>query len=402
MALDKNGKLLPKGISWLPKKELYMGRFQYEGLSYAVYAKTLREVKKKLEDQRYQVEHGITGRADRVTLNEWFDIWLKTYKVGKVKDTTIATYKSLYDRFVRETLGGRYITKIKTVEVQRLYNGITEKGLSPKYLKTLHNTLSNIFKMAVNNDIISKNPCSQTIRPGIDTPERRVLTASEQRWLLSFIQQEQYRNIEPAITVLLGTGLRIGELLGLKWQDLDLEGKEKTLTVNRTLVRIRDKKCFAFQEPKTASGTRTIPLQDSVVRALKRQKVNQAHQKLSGRWNPPTGFEGLVFAGKKGQPQWRSCIAESLDKIIAAMNADEEERAVKEHRTPVVIEHINLHACRHSFATRCLEAGIAPKIVQSWLGHSSIEITLDLYSHVNQDVSFENMRRLEALYSGSM
>ena len=84
------------------------------------------------------------------------------------------------------------------------------------------------------------------------------------------------------------------------------------------------------------------------------------------------------------------------------MNEGEKELAIKEHRPPVIMEHINLHACRHSFATRCLEAGIAPKIVQSWLGHSSIEITLDLYSHVNQDVSFENMRRLEAVLSGAV
>lgn len=406
MALDKNGKELPKGITWLPKKGLYMGRFQYEGQSYAVYTKTLKEAKKKLADQKYEAEHGLSGKADRITLNEWFDTWLKTYKTGKVKNTTIGTYTALYDRFVREPLGGRYLAKIRTVEIQRLYNEIIDKGLSPKYLKTLHNTLSNVFKMAVNNDLIAKNPCTQTIRPTIDTPERRVLTASEQSRLLSFIRQEKYKNIEPAITVLLGTGLRIGELLGMKWEDLDLESGEKTLTVRRTLVRTTNKetqeKRFTFQEPKTASGTRTIPLQESVVKALRRQKINQAHHKLSGRWNPPTGFEGLVFSGKKGQPQWRSCIAGSLDKIITAMNEGEKELAIKEHRPPVIMEHINLHACRHSFATRCLEAGIAPKIVQSWLGHSSIEITLDLYSHVNQDVSFENMRRLEAVLSGAV
>ena len=158
MALDKNGKELPKGITWLPKKNLYMGRFQYEGQSYAIYAKSLKEAKKKLADKKYETEHGISGKADRITLDEWFDTWLKTYKIGKVKNTTVATYTALYDRFVREPLGKRYISKIKTVEIQRLYNSMTEDGLSPKYLKTLHNTLSNIFKMAVNNDIIPKNP----------------------------------------------------------------------------------------------------------------------------------------------------------------------------------------------------------------------------------------------------
>lgn len=141
--------------------------------------------------------------------------------------------------------------------------------------------------------------CSQTIRPTIDTSERRVLTASEQSRLLSFIQQEQYRDVEPAITVLLGTGLRIGELLGLKWEDLDLESAEKTLTVNRTLVRIRDEKIFAFQEPKTASGTRTIPLQESIVRALKLQKVNQAHRRLQANGIHQKALRGLYSLARK-------------------------------------------------------------------------------------------------------
>lgn len=178
MALDKSGKQLPRGITWLPKKELYMGRFQYEGQSYTVYAKSLREAKKKLADKKYETEHGIGGKADRIKLDDWFDEWISTYKIGKVKDTTVATYRALYDRFVREPLGGRYISKIKTVEIQRLYNSITDNGLSPKYLKTLHNTLSNVFKMAVNNDLIPKNPCSQTAYCGIQRPILRSKTAA--------------------------------------------------------------------------------------------------------------------------------------------------------------------------------------------------------------------------------
>lgn len=402
MSMDKNGKQLPKGISWLPKKSLYMARFAYEGQNYTMYAKTLKEAKQKLADKKYEVEHGIDGKADRITLNDWFGVWLDTYKIGKVKDTTVDTYTALYNVHVRGVIGGRYISKIKTVHIQNLYNDFTDKGLSPKYLKTLHNMLSNIFKMAVNSDLITKNPCTQTIRPTIEATERRVLTAKEQARLLSFIRQERYRNIEPAITVLLGTGLRIGELLGLKWDDLDLDSENKTLSVKRTLAHVKDRETgrthFALQEPKTASGTRTIPLQTSVANALKRQKVNQNYHRLSGRWSPPEGFEGLVFAGRKGQPQWDDTVSETLNKIVLAMNNEEAEKADSENREPEVMEHINLHALRHSFATRCLEAGIAPKIVQTWMGHSSIEITLDFYSHVNEEVSFENMRQLEALF----
>ena len=195
MAKDKNGKELPKGISWLTKKNLYMARFQYQGQSYTMYAKTLREAKKLLADKKYEVEHGINGKADKTTLNEWFSIWIETYKKGKVKATTLDTYMRIYNNHVREALGNRYISKIKTVHIQRFYNDFHDEGFSAKYLETLNAMLSNLFKKALESDLIFKNPCVGVVRPSEVKKERRVLSAFEHTELSSFIMREEYGEI---------------------------------------------------------------------------------------------------------------------------------------------------------------------------------------------------------------
>ena len=399
MAKDKNGKELPKGISWLTKKNLYMARFQYQGQSYTMYAKTLREAKKLLADKKYEVEHGINGKADKTTLNEWFSIWIETYKKGKVRATTLDTYMRIYNNHVREALGNRYISKIKTVHIQRFYNDFHDEGFSAKYLETLNAMLSNLFKKALESDLIFKNPCVGVVRPSEVKKERRVLSAFEHTELSSFIMREEYGEIEPVITVLLGTGLRIGELLGMKWSDIDMDGEQKTLSVERTLVRLKDMDSgeyrFTLQPPKTKLSHRTIPLQSSVVNALKRQRKNQNYLKISGKWNPDNEFEGLVFTGVTGNPLWRSMVTEKLNAIVKAYNKEESEKASMDGRKPFIMAHLHPHCFRHSFATRCLEAGIQPKVVQAWLGHSDIAITLNLYSHVDMELSMANMKILE-------
>lgn len=119
MALDKNGKTLPKGITWIEKKQLYMGRFMYQGISYTLYDKKLRDITKKLADKRYEVEHGLFGKADKLTLNTWFEIWLREYKVQKIKKTTLQNYLSLYNNHLRNGLGMRFLSQIKSIYIQR-------------------------------------------------------------------------------------------------------------------------------------------------------------------------------------------------------------------------------------------------------------------------------------------
>lgn len=402
MAKDKDGKKqLPKGVTWVEKKQLYMGRFAYQGVSYTMYDKTLKGINKKLTDKRYEAEHGVNGKADKIKLDEWFEIWLNDYKINKIKPTTRQSYESLYKCQIKDALGNYYLTRIKPIDIQKMYNRLIEKGLSTKYLHSINAVLYNIFDLAVKNDMLLKNPCNAVVKPPIHTKERRVLSVKEQERFLKFIRRDAWRLYEPTMTVLLGTGLRIGELQALKWEDIDFDNK--TISVSKTLVYVKDKDTgrfrFEFQSPKTRNGNRTIPMGRSIEKALKRQKANQDCLRLQKGWHPRDGFENLVFSGNAGQPQQRSVVQFMLDKIVKAINAEEEESAREENRMPDYMEHLHPHALRHTFATRCFEVDMPPKTVQMLLGHSSIQMTLDLYTHVSEKKKQQDMKKLDEIFA---
>lgn len=400
MATDKNGKQLPKGITWIEKKQLYMARFTYQGVSYTLYDKKLKSAEKKLADKKYEIQHGLQGKADRLTLNQWFESWLKDYKQKKVKKGTIVTYQSLYDTHIKEVLGKRRLSQIRAIHIQQLYNELIENDYSTSTLEVIHAMLSNMFKIAVNNDLIVKNPCRGAERPLIENKERRVLSIEEQKYLLNYVKQETWQFYEPVITTLLNTGVRIGEALALKWEDIDFE--KKTMSITKTLAyrKLESTGRFGFEEetPKTPNSVRIIPLNQSVVKALKRQRRNQNFLKLQGNWSPSEGFESLIFTGMKGQPQQKLYVRNMLIKLVDEINENEVKKAQEENRNPVIMEYVNPHALRHSFATRCFEAEIPPKTVQMLLGHAKIDITLNLYTHVTEKKKVEDMQKLDKLF----
>jgi hypothetical protein len=200
--------------------------------------------------------------------------------------------------------------------------------------------------------------------------------------------------------------LHIPELIrlkneGLTWDDVDFQKRE--IHVNKTLVYIKDletkKYVFKYQTPKTKNSIRTIPMQESVYKALKRQRIQKKEmQMLSERWEPLSGFENLVFVGKNGKPITEHSFQVTLDGIEKAINKERKKRAEKEKTEFIPIQHFYPHALRHTFATRCFEAGIEAKVVQGFLGHYSIAITLDLYTHVTNDKAKIEMDKLENLY----
>ncbi len=403
MAVDKNGRQLPKGITWLSKKRLYMARFTYQGISYTIYDKSLKMVKEKLADKRYEVQHGLSGKVDKITLNMWYEIWLQDYKRNAVKDTTFQTYQALYENHLRNTLGRQHLTQIKPLHIQKFYNDFIEQGYAATSLQTLHALLNNLLEIAVSNDLLTKNPSKNTIRPMAQGRERRVLSIAEQTRLLAYVKQEKWRFFEPVVVTMLGTGMRVGELLGLKWEDVDFE--KNTISINRTLVYLKKKETgkygFEEQTPKTKYSKRTIPLYPQVASALhkQKQKQNQIAGKESGNWQPYTGLETLVFTGRKGQPQQTTSIQNMLNRIREAINEEELANARLENRIPMLMEHIHPHTLRHSFATRCFEADISPKTVQMLLGHANIQITLDLYTHVSEAKKLQDMQKLNFLFT---
>ena len=397
----KTGKELPKGISWKADKQTYMARFTHQGEQYCFYDKDLKVLKKTLADKRYEVEHGLQGKADKITLNTWYKVWLDEYKIPILKESTVHVYKQTYKNYIEPALGNKLLSQLKPLHIQKTYNALSDRGLSAKTIANIQGMLYDILEIACNNDLIIKNPCRSVTRPKLEKSDRRVLLLSEQYALQSYLKHDKWQAYEALIITLLGTGMRIGEALGLTWNDIDFEHNQ--VSVNKALVYVKDlesgKYTFKNQSPKTKDSIRTIPLLSDVSKALKHHCTYQKRCRLyaGSDWKPLQGFENIVFTTSNGTPRQESDIRKALNRIVAEINADEQELALKEHRKPFIMEHVHPHALRHTFATRCFERGIPPKTVQGFLGHSTVQISMDIYTHLTEQAKQEDMQKLEGL-----
>lgn len=397
MGKDLQGNKLPKGIDQRPNGT-YRARFKYKNERYSLENTNLKELIEQMEDLKYEVRHGIKGKGDNITLDTWFDIWLNTHKKKTIKESTLARYDSCYKNYIQKKFGKKKLIDFKPIVLERLFQDMAENDYSTKTIRDIYNILGAVFKYAVHNRLITYNPCDGVELPKTKKKPIRVLSLNEQRDVLRYAEGRFYENL---IVTALGTGMRAGELLGLSEDDLNFRKRE--ITINKTLVYIKDlptgKYVFKYQTPKTESGARVIPMQESVYKALKRQRIQKREIQLSSdKWEPIKGFENLVFATKNGKPVSQRSFQSALDWIVKAINKDRKEQAEKDGTDFISMEHIYPHALRHTFATRCFEAEIAPKTVQKYLGHSSVAITLDIYTHVTKDKAKEEMNKLEELY----
>lgn len=388
---------LPKGITKRADGR-YQGRFTFQGERYTLYDRDIKALQKKMADTRYEMEHGIYVNAQNMTLNTFFETWVSEIKENTVKENTLSVYMEIYKIHIAPTLGKVQVSGINKLMVQRLLNSMSQNGLSANTLAKTKAILYSLFKEAMENRMITYNPCENiTIRR--DKTERRVLSCEEQKIFLNAIRGSRY---EMLCILGLSTGLRIGELSGLRWSDINFD--EKTLTVERTYVYLHDVKKHqmkdVFHSPKTKNSCRTIRLLDSTLELLKKHQSRQEKEKkvLGEEWRPVEEGEDLVFTTKTGGPVRGLNVAETLNNYVKKINKQEAKLAAKENREPVVFERITPHTLRHTFATRAFESGIPPKVVQQILGHSSLEMTMDLYTHVTEDVQSREIQKLAVFF----
>jgi len=388
---------LPKGISKRADGR-YQGRFTFQGERFTLYDRDIKALQKKMADAKYEMEHGIYLNAQHMTLNTFFETWLREIKENTVKANTLSVYMEIYKIHIAPALGKQQVSSINKLMVQRLLNNMSKNGLSANTLAKTKAILYSIFKEAMENRMISYNPCENiTIRR--DKTERRVLSYKEQQIFLEAIRGSRY---EMLCILGLSTGLRIGELSGLRWSDINFE--EKTLTVERTYIYLHDIKNHQmkdeFHSPKTKNSCRTIRLLDSTLELLTAHKKKQEKEIAAAgeEWCPVEGGEDLIFTTKNGGPVRGLNVAETLNNYVKKINKQEELRAAKEHREPEYFERITPHTLRHTFATRAFESGIPPKVVQQILGHSSLEMTMDLYTHVTEDVQSREIQKLAMFF----
>lgn len=227
-----------------------------------------------------------------------------------------------------------------------------------------------MLEYAMDNDIIIKNPCNKSVKSNIGekSEERIVYNVVQQKIFLEYIRNTCFEN---QYRLILQTGLRFGELSGLKWEDIDFEKRE--IRIVRSLNFNNKSKEWQISTPKTKNSVRTIPLTNEAILILKKQKKKiDKYKVLNLKW------EGFVFVNSKYNPIYNDSYKDSLKSICE--NAG--------------LPRITLHNLRHTFATRCIEAGMMPKTLQRILGHSNIQTTMDLYVHVTDDHKRDEMERI--------
>lgn len=397
--MKKIRRKFPKGITQRTDGR-FQGRFTFNGKRYTFYDRDIDILKKKLIDAQYELEHGIYGSGTNLTMNHWFDIWLTEYKLPIVKNSTIMLYTSNYDRYIRDIIGGKMLREIKTLHIQKLYMDMKKQGLSLGTIQIANSILNNLFTQAIKNDILTKNPCLGAVLPKEIKKEPRVMTQEEQSIFIEALKDNFYESL---CLLALATGLRIGELTALNWDDLDF--KRHIIYVKRTLLYQKDyhtgKNTFRYQTPKSETSIREIPMIKKAEEILLKHRETQKRFIMTrgNQWKPIQGMENLVFTTRNGTPVQEVYIIKTLQKISEHMYTIESAKKENCKKPLTTQKKITPHTLRHTFATRAFENGLAPKTVQEILGHSNLSITMDLYTHVTVDMKRKEMQKLEGIFN---
>ncbi|MCR4693181.1 MAG: site-specific integrase [Firmicutes bacterium] len=410
---DNKGRILRQG-----ERQREDGRYEYrykdiKGITQSIYSwklvetdklpngkkstKALRELEKQV---RRDVEDEVNSAiAYKTTLNAFFDSYIEMKY--ELKQSTRTNYKYMYKKYVSDGLGLKNIASIRYSDIKKFYiHLIKDIGFKPASMEIIHTILHPIFTTAVRDRLIRTNPTDGVmaeIKKSHDweKSKRHALTESQQSAFVNYIaNNKDYQHWLPVFTVLLGTGCRVGEIVGLRWEDCNFD--ENLISVNHNLIyRLQDSgKCeYHITTPKSKSGIRIIPMLSEVKKALLKEKASQSETGYNQM--VIDGYSGFVFQNRFGECLNAHCINRAIERISRDYNNAEIKMAEKEQREPNLLPHFSAHNLRHTFCTRFCENETNLKIIQEIMGHADISTTMNIYNEATKEKKFESFANLE-------
>ena len=389
MGKDLKGKELGTGLSQRRNKQYSARYVTKSGKRIEKYFSTLPEARNWLASSRYEDANSTTGLTSTVTVDTWFYYWFDNI-ITDLSPNTRRNYKERYEKNVQPFIGKLIISDVKPMHCKMVLNGMME-NYAGSTIRQTYIAMGTMFRAAVMNDVIKKHPMDgvRYTKPVKSMSDHRVLTVDEQK---RFLEAAKDSHNYYQYALILETGLRTGEMIGLTWDAVDL--KRKTLTVNKTLEFRHKQQQWRAGPPKTASSYRTILLTGracGLLRELwelrKTQLMSEDLAQVLSYTDRRTGqtasidLRDLVFINfRTGMPSKNSSYDTHLYKLC--------EKAG--------IAPFCMHTLRHTYATRAIERGMQPKILQKLLGHASIQTTMDTYVHVTDDSMANAVRQFEA------
>lgn len=401
----RSGQLIQKGERlWLVR--LFQGRDTETGKRKYI-NKTIHGTKKEaqayLNKALHEKDLGTFIEPSKQTLDSYLDQWEETAAKPRLRERTYNDYKLLLLRYVRPELGKKQLFLITPLEIQTLYSSMQQKGLSARTIRYTHAVLHSAFKQAQRWRIIALNPTEMVELPKNQRREMTALSSSEANKFLKAAEGNDYYAL---FLLAITTGMRPGEYLGLKWSDINLDAG--SISIQRSLVT-QEHTTEIFSEPKTARSRRTISISSMVIKVLKehREKLIQARWKYLS--DEKKKQEKKIEAGEITEPEEIRDRWTEFDLVFPDSEGGPMDLAnfVKRHfkevvkRAELTGKKLRLYDLRHSCATILLEAGENPKIVSERLGHASIVLTLDTYSHVLPDMQQKAAEKVESLIFGT-
>ncbi|WML35672.1 site-specific integrase [Clostridium sp. OS1-26] len=343
-----------------------------------------QEVVNKMAEYKTKSNAGLLPSDDKITLQQWFYTWLFDFRINDLKPSSLERYEGIYRNYIKDTqIGKKKLSDLRAADIQMYYNSLSESNKTADTIKMINKNLKTCLNEALKQGLITKNYCTLVTLPKVEKKDEiTVFSVEEQKSLINYLEGHRLKML---LAMALGTGMRQGELLGLKWSDIAFDNN--TVSINKSIKLVyvvtkngsRESKIIE-QTPKTKNSIRTIPVPSKVMDELKQYKEFQNQEKIN---NKDLYLDNnIVFATELGAYLDSRYLTKRYTSILK--KAD--------------IPYKKFHSLRHTYCTRLFEAGIPIKIVQMLMGHGDIKTTMNIYTHVMPDEKIKAVEKINNLF----